>query len=147
MEGKPVAVREATFFNTGVLWFCYEESTPLVDDSIPFSKKHQMEYEYLTSSQLKTRFPQTNVADLHHAWLDPFGGYLKARESVQTVCDAFVKEGGKFLLSHVQPGKVDGDRPKQRCIIQWKLSAGRCIYFRLRLVARPNYFQRFSEML
>ena len=24
------------FFNTGVLWFCYEEKTPLVDDSISF---------------------------------------------------------------------------------------------------------------
>ncbi|HEX6227666.1 MAG TPA: FAD-dependent oxidoreductase [Chryseolinea sp.] len=94
------------FFNTGVLWFCYEESTPLVDDSIPFAKKHKMEYEYLTNANLKRRHPQINVEDLHHAYFDPFGGYLKARESVQLVVEAFQKEGGTFIQSDVKPGKI-----------------------------------------
>ena len=43
------------FFNTGVLWFCYEEKAPLVDNSIPFARKHQMEYEYLKSEELKKK--------------------------------------------------------------------------------------------
>jgi monomeric sarcosine oxidase len=94
------------FFNTGVLWLCYEKNTPLVDDSIPFAKKHGMEYEYLTVNTLRNRFPQIHAEDLHHAYFDPFGGYLKARESVQLVCEAFANEGGTYLQSQVKPGKV-----------------------------------------
>jgi monomeric sarcosine oxidase len=112
--GKPL------FYNTGVLWFCYEEKTPLVDDSIPFAKKHQMEYEYLTPAQLRTRYPLVNVSDLHHAYFDPFGGYLKARESVQTVSDAFLKEGGQYIQAHVRPGEI-----KENNLSRITLSNGR----------------------
>ena len=69
------------FHNTGVLWFCYEEKTPIVDDSIPFAQRHNMPYEYITLEQLRRHYPLVNTKDLHHAWMDPFGGYLKARES------------------------------------------------------------------
>jgi monomeric sarcosine oxidase len=95
------------FFNTGVLWFCYNKNTPLVDDSIPFANKHGMEYEYLAPAELKNRFPQIHVEDLHHAYYDPFGGYLKARESVQLVGEAFIKEGGTYIQSQVKPGKIN----------------------------------------
>jgi glycine/D-amino acid oxidase-like deaminating enzyme len=98
------------FHNTGVLWFCYSEKTPLVDDSIPFAKKHHMEYEYLTTDQLNRRFPFVNTIDLHHAYLDPFGGYLKARESVQTVSEAFIKAGGQYKQAQAIPGKKEGSR-------------------------------------
>ena len=94
------------FFNTGVLWFCYEEKAPLVDDSIPYARKHQMEYEYLTSEELKKKYPKINIRDLHHAWFDPYGGYLKARESCEAVKDAFVEEGGEFIQAFVKPGKI-----------------------------------------
>ena len=110
------------FYNTGVLWFCYEEKTPLVDDSIPFAKKHHMEYEYLTTVQLKQRFPFVNTVDLHHAYLDPFGGYLKARESVQSVSEAFIKAGGHYLQAEAMPGKKEGSR-----LLQVKLSGGNSI--------------------
>ena len=98
------------FFNTGVLWFCYDKNTPLVDDSIPFANKHGMEYEYLAPAELKNRFPQIYVEDLHHAYYDPFGGYLKARESVQLVVDAFIKEGGTYRQSQVKPGKINASK-------------------------------------
>jgi len=98
------------FFNTGVLWFCYDKNTPLVDDSIPFANKHGMEYEYLTPAELKNRFPQIHVEDLHHAYYDPFGGYLKARESVQLVVEAFIKEGGTYQQSQVKPGKINASK-------------------------------------
>ena len=98
------------FHNTGVVWFCYEEKTPLVDDSIPFATRHEMQYEYLTLSEIKKRFPLIHVDDLHHAYFDPFGGYLKARESVQAVADAFVNEGGRYLQAQVQPGRTIEER-------------------------------------
>ena len=65
------------FFNVGVLWFCYDERTPQLDDSIPFTKKHKQEYEFLSRSDLSKRYPLINSSDLHHAYLDPYGGYLK----------------------------------------------------------------------
>src|SRR4051812_22912471 len=83
------------FHNTGVLWLCYEEKAPLIDDSISFAEKHQMNYEYLTVHKLNKRYPEIRTNDLHHAYLDPFGGYLKARESMQAVQEAFVNEDGK----------------------------------------------------
>jgi glycine/D-amino acid oxidase-like deaminating enzyme len=94
------------FFNVGVLWMCYQEKVAMVDDSIPFAIKNKMEYEYLTKEQLQKRFPVINHNDLHHAWLDPFGGYLKARESCQAVAEAFVNEGGNFIQVSVKPGSI-----------------------------------------
>ncbi len=35
-----------------------------------------------------------------------YGGYLRARESVQLVGEAFIKEGGTYLQSQVKPGKI-----------------------------------------
>ena len=94
------------FYNSGVLWFCYEETTPVVDDSIDFAKKHRMEYEYVSVAEMNRRYPLVNTRDLHHCWFDPFGGYLKARESCQAVKDAFVREGGDFIQAHVKPGQI-----------------------------------------
>ncbi len=98
------------FHNVGVLWLCYEDKTPLVDDSVPFADEHGMSYQYLGLSSLKKRFPQVNTEDLHHGWLDPFGGYLKARESCQAVGEAFVREGGKFVQASVTPGEIKSGR-------------------------------------
>jgi glycine/D-amino acid oxidase-like deaminating enzyme len=94
------------FYNNSVIWFCYEEKNPIVDDSIPFTKKHKMEYEYLSVAAIQKRFPLVNTDDLHHAWLDKFGGYLKARESTQAVNEAFIKEGGKFITAYATPEKI-----------------------------------------
>jgi glycine/D-amino acid oxidase-like deaminating enzyme len=93
------------FHNSGVIWFCYEEKTPLVDDSIPFAERHRMNYEYLTSKEVNNRYPEIRTDDLHHAFYDSFGGYLKAREGMQSVKEAFVNEGGTFKQAAVKPGK------------------------------------------
>ncbi len=93
------------FHNTGVLWFCYSESTPLVDDSIPFSVKFKNPYEYLDPAAVRQRYPEVNTADLHHVWFDPYGGYLKAREACVEVANCFVREGGRYLQQAVSPGR------------------------------------------
>lgn len=89
------------FFNAGVIWFCYEANTPLVDDSIPYAKKYSMDYEYLAPADLRKCYPLINSEDLHHAYLDPYGGYLKARESVQSVHQSFINEGGYYIQGSV----------------------------------------------
>lgn len=94
------------FFNTGVLWLCHQEHTPIVDDSIPFARKHNLKYTYLDIDALQKRYPLLNTNDLHHAYLDPHGGYLKAREACQAVKEALIKEGGQFIAAEVKPGKI-----------------------------------------
>ncbi len=98
------------FFNTGVLWLCHNERCSIVDDSIPYSKKHKMEYEYVSKADLEKRFTVVNPDDIHHGYFDPYGGYLKARESTQLVQETFVKEGGTYINARVSPNeKLPGD--------------------------------------
>jgi glycine/D-amino acid oxidase-like deaminating enzyme len=94
------------FYNTGVLWLCYNEHTAIVDEAIPFAEKHSMPFEYMSVTDIRRRYEVINTADLHHAYLDPYGGYLKAREATQAVVEAFVREGGEFIQASVTPGKI-----------------------------------------
>jgi len=102
--------KKKLFQNKGVLWMCYHEHTPIVDDSIPFAEKHKMPYERLSASELNTRFPLINTRDLHHAYYDSFGGCLRAREACQYVHKAFLDEGGKYIQASAEPGKIEKER-------------------------------------
>lgn len=84
-------------FNTGILWLCYDQATPLVDDSIPFAKAHGREFIYLSIEDLGNRYSVLNTNGIHHAWYDPKGGYLLAREATASVCEQFVHEGGTYI--------------------------------------------------
>lgn len=131
------------FFNTGVIWFCYDEKTPLVDDSIPFARKHKMNYEYLSLEEVKKRYPAVHTENLHHAWLDPFGGYLKARESAQAVLEAFLNEGGEFVQTYVTPGDI-----RSQQLQNIKLSNGSSIHADAYLFACGSWLgQLFPEVL
>ncbi len=94
------------FYKTGVLWLCHGESTPIVDDSIPFSEKYNCPCEYLDLAVIGKRYPEINTDDLHHGWLDPHGGYLKAREACAEVLACFINEGGRYIQRAVLPGEV-----------------------------------------
>jgi glycine/D-amino acid oxidase-like deaminating enzyme len=98
------------FHSAGVLWFCYEEKTPLIDDSIPIARKQNIVYEYLNLKEIKDRYPFVETNDLHHAYFDPSGGYLKARESCQLVKEHFVLSGGKYIQQNVLPGEIQSGK-------------------------------------
>ncbi|AEI47286.1 NAD(P)/FAD-dependent oxidoreductase [Runella slithyformis] len=98
------------FFNSGVLWFCYEEAPEMIEATQPFMKKHGMEYMYLTPKEAVTRYPHINTNDLHHLVLDPYGGYLKARESCQAVNEVFVRGGGTYLTKWAKPNALVNGR-------------------------------------
>jgi glycine/D-amino acid oxidase-like deaminating enzyme len=101
------------FQNKGVLWMCYDERTPVIDDSLPFTHKHNMTYEKLSLPELQKRYPILNTSDLSHAYLDPFGGCLRAREACQVIQKAFVEEGGDYLQATARPGMIDAGRMKE----------------------------------
>lgn len=116
------------FFNCGVIWLCYGEKNPIVDDSIPFAEKHHMEYEYLKAGEIQKRFPLIQTSDLHHAWFDPYGGYLKARESCQLVQETFLNEGGKMILAYAQPDRINGQLTELKLSNGEKLKADAFIF-------------------
>lgn len=98
------------FQNKGVLWFCYQEHTPIVDDSIPYAQKHNMPYERLSTTELDKRFPLINSTDLHHAYYDSFGGCLRAREACQLVLKTFIEAGGNYIQALAKPVKIENNR-------------------------------------
>lgn len=100
------------FFPVGVLWFCYEKKTPLVDDSTPIARKHNVFYEYLDREEIRSRYSFVQTNDLHHAYLDVTGGYLKARESCQHVKEHFVLSGGRYIQENVRPGEIRSGKMK-----------------------------------
>ncbi len=131
------------FHNTGVLWFCYEERTPVVDDSRPFAKRHGMDYEYIPLDDLRRRYPLVNTQDLHHGWLDPFGGFLKARESCIAVNEAFVREGGTFIQAFVSIGEIQSG-----ALTRIRLSDGSILHADAYLFACGSWLgQLFPEVL
>jgi glycine/D-amino acid oxidase-like deaminating enzyme len=97
-----ILFQKKLFRNTGVLWLCYGVRAPIVDDSLRFAEKHKMPYTFLSADDLRMRYPEINAADLDHAWFDPFGGYLLAREATRAVWQAFIDAGGKYLRQQVQ---------------------------------------------
>lgn len=89
------------FFNTGVLWFCYDHAVPIIDDTLPYMRKHGLEYQYFSTTEAQQKYPHLNISDLHHIVFDPVGGYLKAKEGALAVAEAFVREGGTFTQAYV----------------------------------------------
>ncbi|MFN8344951.1 MAG: FAD-dependent oxidoreductase [Spirosomataceae bacterium] len=101
---------KSLFYNSGVLWFCYEEAPDMIEATQPFMRKYGLEYRYFTPQEASRKYPHIYTADLHHLVLDPSGGYLKARESCQAVQEAFVRSGGTYLHTLVQPDMIEGER-------------------------------------
>jgi glycine/D-amino acid oxidase-like deaminating enzyme len=101
---------KSLFFNSGVLWFCYDESPEMIESTQPFMRKHGLEYQYFSQQEAAQKYPHINTRDLHHLVLDPYGGYLKARESCQAVQEAFVRGGGNYINAFVQPNMIENGR-------------------------------------
>lgn len=101
---------KSLFFNSGVLWFCYDESPEMIEATQPFMRKHGLEYQYFSRQEVAQKYPHINTSDLHHLVLDPYGGYLKARESCQAVQEAFVRGGGSYINAYVRPNEIENGR-------------------------------------
>lgn len=98
------------FFPSGVLWFCYEVMPAMIADTLPFMRKHGLEYQYFSPTEAAQRYPHIHTADLAQLILDPHGGYLKAREGCQAVAEAFVSEGGSYINATAIPQKIEHER-------------------------------------
>lgn len=93
------------YTRTGALWMVIG-SEEFETDSMPLLKEAGLPYERLTTQEASAKFPQINFDGVNWALLEPEAGFLLARQACELVRDAFVREGGEYRQSSVQPGKV-----------------------------------------
>jgi glycine/D-amino acid oxidase-like deaminating enzyme len=99
--------RQPVLHISGALWMVgkkddYEKaSLPLLQEAgIPFAA--------LAPAEAAKRFPQIHFEGVEWALYEPGAGYLMAREACQAVMETFVREGGEYRQTSVQPGTVAG---------------------------------------
>lgn len=93
------------FFPIGALWLVHENEqyeTP----ALPLLKQEGLEYEQLSTAEASRRYPQVNFDGVHWVLHEKQAGFLLARQACQAVLRVFLKEGGSYGTSRMQPGTV-----------------------------------------
>jgi glycine/D-amino acid oxidase-like deaminating enzyme len=80
----------------GVLWMVSSSDDAYERGSLDVLRQAKVKLQELSTRQMKQRWPQINLADVHWGIFEPECGYLEARASCQAVVDAFVAQGGNY---------------------------------------------------
>jgi sarcosine oxidase len=91
------------FSPAGVLWMAGERDDEFERGSLPLLGDFGFNFEELSVSDLKKRWPQIHLEDIRWAIYEPESGYLMARTACQRVQLAFVEEGGNYRQLAVKP--------------------------------------------
>lgn len=113
---------------SGVLWMASSRDDSFERGSLPLLRDAGIEFQELSTSQMKKRWPQVNFGGVHWGIFEPECGYLEARASCQAVVDAFVAAGGVYRQLAVLPDGLesaplrrltlsDGSRLKADCYV------------------------------
>jgi glycine/D-amino acid oxidase-like deaminating enzyme len=97
------------FFRTGALWLC-ENDDGYVRRSIEPIKAAGLTIEEMTPANAARRFPQMNFSDANTVFFEPEAGYITARVACELVRETFVREGGAYVQSWVQPVRGPANR-------------------------------------
>jgi glycine/D-amino acid oxidase-like deaminating enzyme len=95
---------------TGVLWMASSRDDSFERGSLALLRLAHIEFQELSTREMKKRWPQVNFVDVHWGIFEPECGYLDARASCQAVVDAFVAEGGKYRELAVSPDGLESGR-------------------------------------
>lgn len=94
---------------TGVLHM-YQPTSPIEPDDGSLMQAAGIPYERLDRDQLAERYPQISMDGIESALYEPTAGFILARRACEAVVDAFIREGGEYRQSQVQPGAIAGGR-------------------------------------
>jgi glycine/D-amino acid oxidase-like deaminating enzyme len=86
----------------GVLWMAAEGDDEFERGSVVELRDAGIQFEQLSQTEMKKRWPQIYLDDVPWGIYEPDGGFLSARLSCQVVVDGFVAEGGEFRLAAVE---------------------------------------------
>jgi glycine/D-amino acid oxidase-like deaminating enzyme len=81
---------------SGVLWMVSSTDDAFERGSLQPLREARIEFQELTTAQMKKRWPQVNFSDVRWGIFEPECGYLDARASCQAVVDSFMAEGGVY---------------------------------------------------
>jgi monomeric sarcosine oxidase len=106
---KEFAARSARhlFHRTGVLWMAMPDNR-YANQSREVLKKIGVVFEDLPAAEVRRRYPQINPVTGAAAILEPESGALMARQCVQAVVEAFVQDGGKYVLGETRTPSGSG---------------------------------------
>ena len=106
LSGLPV------FHRIGVLFF-FSRTEPFVTETLEVHRRLKLPIETLDRAALVRRFPQIAWNDVEVGLFEPGFGALMARRAVQTLVGEYVKAGGEYRTSAVQPLPVLDDGSPQ----------------------------------
>jgi sarcosine oxidase len=81
---------------TGVLWMASSRDDSFERGSLSLLRDARIEFQEVSTSVMKRRWPQVNFAGVQWGIFEPDCGYLDARASCQAVVDAFLGDGGVY---------------------------------------------------
>jgi sarcosine oxidase len=92
-SGRPL------FERTGVLWMAMPDNQ-YANQSRQVLRKLGIPFEDLSPADIQRRYPQIKPVPGAGAIFEPDSGALMARQAVHAVVDAFVRDGGKYVLAN-----------------------------------------------
>src|ERR1019366_718215 len=101
---------------TGVLWMVSSRDDAYERGSLDVLRQARIEFEELSTPEMKKRWPQINCDDVYWGIFEPECGYLDARASCQAVVDAFIAGGGAYRQLAVSPDGLE-DVPLRNLIL------------------------------
>jgi glycine/D-amino acid oxidase-like deaminating enzyme len=95
---------------TGVAWFFNEQSESIARSIADILDNRSWAYDLVEYEKITELYPVVNPEGLSGILVEKNAGYLRARFACQVVVELFIKEGGKFDLAEVIPGKIKNEK-------------------------------------
>ncbi len=108
---------------TGVLWMVSSRDDAYERGSLDVLRHAKIKFQELSTREMRKRWPQINLSDVHWGIFEPECGYLDARASCQAVVDAFVDGSGEYRQAQVLRGGLEASIPHLRLSDGSKLRA------------------------
>ena len=83
---------------------------PNLEASKRLLDKHSITNEVLDHDELVRRWPQINLEEIEVGFFEPEGGLLRARQSCESVAQAFQQKGGELVIGRAALGTRSGGR-------------------------------------
>jgi glycine/D-amino acid oxidase-like deaminating enzyme len=97
------------FYTTGDL-ILRSEPQPYLDRTVALWDELGIEYEQPSMDVVAREFPQIRSDDMTLALYEPQAGVVRARRAMESVAQAFQREGGTITIGRAAPGRVENGR-------------------------------------
>jgi glycine/D-amino acid oxidase-like deaminating enzyme len=97
--------KKKLYHKTGAIWMMHDNDE-YARASMPLLKEAGLSFEEWSTAEAAKRYSQINFDNVKWILHEEEAGFLLGRQSCQIVLDGFQEEGGTYLMSAAQPGKI-----------------------------------------